>query len=61
MLGPITLLFALTNWYEPCIPSFFNAARYGGAFVLYAARITYAITSVAERDIPHWQLNNPTN
>lgn len=56
MLGPTCLLFSLTNEYEACMP--LSAHTSGGTLGerCAAARITRAITSVAERETPHWQL-----
>lgn len=53
MLGPIHLLLSLTKEYAPCIP--FKSQTSGGtdAERSAAARITRAMTIVAEREMPH--------
>ena len=56
MLGPTCLLFSLTKAYAPCMP--LRAQTSGGTLAEHwaAARITKAMTIVAERDSPHRQL-----
>jgi hypothetical protein len=56
ILGPTHLLFSLTYEYAPCIP--FKVQTSGGTEGddCAAARMTSAMTIVADREIPHWQL-----
>lgn len=60
ILGPTHLLFSLTNAYASCIV--LKVQISGGTDWEHcaAARITSAITSVAERETPHWQLRQST-
>ena len=61
MLGPTCLLFSLTKEYAPCIP--LSAQTSGGTLddCCAAARMTRAMTSVADRETPHWQLQRKVN
>lgn len=61
MLGPTCLLFSLTNEYADCIPLSAHTSEGTLGERCAAARITRAITSVAERETPHWQLQHPRN
>lgn len=56
ILGPTQGLFSFTNEYASCIP--LSAQTSGGtqAACSAAARITMAMTIVADREMPHWQL-----
>ena len=56
MLGPTHRLFSFTNEYAPCIP--LRAQTSGGTDGEHcaAARMTKAMTSVADLETPHWQL-----
>ena len=56
MLGPTCLLLSFTNEYAACIP--LRSQTSGGTVGarVAAARMTMAMTKVAERDTPHWQL-----
>lgn len=53
MLGPTWGLFSLTKEYAPCMPG--KAQTSGGTeeWRLAAARITRAMTMVADLEIPH--------
>lgn len=55
IFGPTQTLFSLTNSYAPAMvgPTRFNSSVASG---LEAARMTRAMTKVADRETPHWQL-----
>ena len=58
MLGPTHLLLSFTNAYAACIPLSAHTSDGTLGERCAAARITSAMTSVAERETPHWQLQH---
>ena len=56
MLGPTHLLFSFTKEYAPCMPLRAQTSAGTEGEHWAAARMTKAMTSVADRDTPHWQL-----
>lgn len=55
IFGPAHLLLSFTYAYAPCIPEFLSPHTSGGAEGRdkAAARMTNAMTTVADREIPH--------
>ena len=56
MLGPTCLLLSFTKAYAACMPVSCQTSGGTEGERVAAARMTRAMTRVAERETPHWQL-----